>query len=120
MTTLLAPPPDTPACRAALEVATDYYADALLHHCLRSWVFARALPAGRGCRWTTSSVLRGPGGPQAHQCRGPGGAQRHRRAAADQPAGRAGADERVLTVQGWRSPSPTSSPLIVSVLASME
>lgn len=43
MASLLTPAPDTPACRAALEVATEYYPESLFHHCLRSWHLARAL-----------------------------------------------------------------------------
>lgn len=33
-------PPDTPAARAALEVATEHLTPALLHHSIRSWYWA--------------------------------------------------------------------------------
>lgn len=35
-----APPPDTPAARAALEVATEHLTPALLYHSIRSWYWA--------------------------------------------------------------------------------
>ncbi len=33
-------PPDTPAARAALELATAYHSESLLNHTIRSWIWA--------------------------------------------------------------------------------
>ena len=43
--------PDTPACRAALEVATAYCSPALLNHSVRAYLWAAAYAATRGIRF---------------------------------------------------------------------
>ena len=43
--------PDTPACRAALEVATAYATPALLNHSVRSYLWAAGYASTRGIRF---------------------------------------------------------------------
>jgi HD domain-containing protein len=43
--------PDTPACRAALEVATAYCSPALLNHSVRAYLWAAGYAATRGIRF---------------------------------------------------------------------
>jgi hypothetical protein len=40
--------PDTPASRAALEIATEYHSPSLLNHVLRSWLWAEGFAVSRG------------------------------------------------------------------------